>query len=136
MEVNLILKEIRRMFDYNQPDSIEVFHKFHHISLINKKCWTANDVNQRRKYRKQRWHRTTKFANCYWKMSKRKPQFTRFSSYEFDSFIPGYHVYQHIQIPVEGEMYNCTRESKNEQDCNAVARMYEDSRGPYSFSDI
>ena len=24
------------MLDYNQPDSIEAFHKFHHISLINK----------------------------------------------------------------------------------------------------
>ena len=29
-------KKRRRVFDYNQPDSTEAFHKFHHISLINK----------------------------------------------------------------------------------------------------
>ena len=55
------------------------------------------------------------------------PIYTCFSSYEFDSFIRGYHVYQHIWATVEGEAYNCTREPGNEQDCNAVAVMYEDS---------
>ena len=54
------------------------------------------------------------------------PIYTCFSSYEFDSFIRGYHVYQHIWTPVEGETYSCTREPGNEQDCNAVAVMYQD----------
>ena len=37
MEVYVILEEKRRkVLDYNQPDSIEAFNKFHHISLINK----------------------------------------------------------------------------------------------------
>ena len=54
------------------------------------------------------------------------PNYTCFSSYEFDSFIQGYHVYQHIWTPVEGETYSCTREPGNEQDCNAVVVMYED----------
>ena len=54
------------------------------------------------------------------------PICTCFSSYEFDSFIRGYHVYQHIWTPAEGETYSCTRELGNEQDCNAVAVMYED----------
>ena len=39
-----------------------------------------NDVNPRQKYRKQKWHRTTKFAICYWKMSKKKFQFTHVSA--------------------------------------------------------
>ena len=54
------------------------------------------------------------------------PIYTYFSSNEFDSFIRGYHVYQHIWTPVEGETYSCTREPGNEQDCNAVAEMYKD----------
>ena len=54
------------------------------------------------------------------------PIHTCFSSYEFDSFIRGYHFCQHIWTPVEGETYSCTREPGNEQDCNAVAVMYED----------
>ena len=29
-------KKRRGLLDYNQPDSIKAFHKFHHISLINK----------------------------------------------------------------------------------------------------
>ena len=49
---------------------------------------------------------------------------TCFSSYEFDSFIRGYHVYQHIWTPVERETYSCTHEPGNEQDCNAVAVIY------------
>ena len=52
--------------------------------------------------------------------------YTCFSSYEFDSFIRGFHVYQHIWTPVEGQTYSCTCEPGNEQDCNAVAVMYED----------
>ena len=52
--------------------------------------------------------------------------YTCFSLYEFDSFIRGYHVYQHIWTPVEEETYSCTREPGNEQNCNAVAVMYED----------
>ena len=47
-------------------------------------------------------------------------------SNEFDSLIRGYHVYQHIRTRVEGETYSCTREPGIEQDCNAVAVMYED----------
>ena len=54
------------------------------------------------------------------------PIHTCFCSYEFDSFIRRYHVYQHIWTPAEGETYSCTRETGNEQDCNAVAVMYED----------
>ena len=54
------------------------------------------------------------------------PIYTCFSSYEFDSFIRGYHVYQHIWTPVEGETYSCTREPGHEQDCNAVSVIYED----------
>ena len=54
------------------------------------------------------------------------PIYTCFSSQEFASFIRGYHVYQHIWTPVEGETYSCTCEPRNEQDCNAVAVMYED----------
>ena len=54
------------------------------------------------------------------------PICTCFSSYEFDSFIRGYHVYQHIWAPVEGKTYSCTREPENEQGCNAVAVRYED----------
>ena len=51
---------------------------------------------------------------------------TCFRSYEFDSFIRGYHVYQHIWTPVVGETYSCTRKPGNEQDYHAVAVMYED----------
>ena len=54
------------------------------------------------------------------------PICTCFRSYEFDSFIRGYHVYQHIWTSVEGETYSCTRKPGNEQDCHAVAVMYED----------
>ena len=54
------------------------------------------------------------------------PIYTCFSSYEFDSFIRGYHVYQHIWTPVEGETYSWSHEPGNEQDCNAVAMMYKD----------
>ena len=42
------------------------------------------------------------------------PIYTCFSSHEFDSLIRGYHVYQHIWTPVEGEIYSCTREPVNE----------------------
>ena len=31
------------------------------------------------------------------------PIYTCFSSYEFDFFIRGYYIYQHIWTPVEGE---------------------------------
>ena len=55
------------------------------------------------------------------------PIHTGFSSYEFASFIRGYHVYQHIWTPVEGETYSCTSEPGIEQDCNAVTVMCEDS---------
>ena len=53
------------------------------------------------------------------------PIYTCFSSYEFDSFIRGYHVYPHIWTSVEGGTYSCTRETGNDLDCNAVAVMYE-----------
>ena len=53
------------------------------------------------------------------------PIYTCFSSYEFDSFIRGYHAYQHIWTPVEGETYSGTRKPGNQQDCNAVVVMYE-----------
>ena len=61
------------------------------------------------------------------------PIYTCFSS-EFDSFIRGYHVYQHIWIPVEGETSSCTSEPGNEQDCNAV--VGHTGHGPHSFGDI
>ena len=51
--------------------------------------------------------------------------YTCFGLYEFDSFIRGYHVYQHIWTLVEGETYSWSREPENEQDCNAVAMMYK-----------
>ena len=51
---------------------------------------------------------------------------TCFSSYEFDSFIRGYYVYQHISSPFEVETRSCTREPGNEQGCNAIAVMYKD----------
>ena len=54
------------------------------------------------------------------------PIYTCFSSYEFDSFIRGYHLYQYIWTPAKGETYSCTCEAGYEQDCNAVAVMYED----------
>ena len=54
------------------------------------------------------------------------PIYTCFSSYEFDSFLRGYHVCQHISTPVKGDTYTCTREPGNEQDYNTVAVMYED----------
>ena len=54
------------------------------------------------------------------------PIYTCVSSYEFDSFIRGYHVYQHIWTRVKGETYSCTREPRNEQDCNAVAVISKD----------
>ena len=41
------------------------------------------------------------------------PIYTCFSSYELDSFIRGYHVYQHIWTPLEGETYSYTREPGN-----------------------
>ena len=73
------------MLDYNQPHSIEAFHKFYHMSLINKNQafvfgLRMNDVNPRQKYRKEKWHRTTKFAICYRKMSKKKCQLTHVSA--------------------------------------------------------
>ena len=53
------------------------------------------------------------------------PIYTCFISYEFDSFIRVYHIYQHVWTLVEGETYSCTREPGNEE-CNAVAVMYKD----------
>ena len=54
------------------------------------------------------------------------PIYTCFSSYEFDYFIRGYHIYQHIWTSAEEETYSCTREPGNEQDRNAVAVIYKD----------
>ena len=54
------------------------------------------------------------------------PIYTCFSLYEFDYFTRGYHFYQHIWTPAEGETYSCTREPGNDQDCHAAAVMYED----------
>ena len=54
------------------------------------------------------------------------PIYICFSLYEFDSFIRGYHVYPHMWTPVEEETYSFTHEPGNEQNCNAVAVMYED----------
>ena len=39
-----------------------------------------NDVDPRQKYRKQKWHITTKFAICHRKMSKKKFQFAHVSA--------------------------------------------------------
>ena len=46
---------------------------------------------------------------------------TCLSFFNFDSFIPGHHVYQHICTPVVGEKYCCIWEIENKQDKNAMA---------------
>ena len=58
-------------------------------------------------------------------VEKEIPIYTCFNSYEFDSFIRGYDVHQHILTSAKGETHRCTRERRNEQDCNAVAVKYE-----------
>ena len=63
---------------------------------------------------------------CFERCRRRNSNLHIFQLVKFDSFIRGYHVYQHIWTPVEGETYSCTREPGNEQDCNAVAVMYGD----------
>ena len=45
---------------------------------------------------------------------------TCLSFFNFDSFIPGDHVYQHIWTPVFGEKHCCIREIENKQDQNVV----------------
>ena len=91
-------------------------------------CWTANEwCKPKTKILNAKIAQNDKVRNLLLKDVKEEiPVYTCFSSYEFDSFIRGYHVYQHIWTPVEGETYSCTREPGNEQDCNAVAVMYED----------
>ena len=37
-------------------------------------------------------------------------------SFEVDFCIQGYHVYQSIWIPVDGEILSCTRETENGHD--------------------
>ena len=88
------------------PDSIEAFHKFHQISLINKnKAWTANEqCKPNTKILKAKMEQNNKVRDLLLKdVEEEIPIYTCFSSYEFDSFIRGYHLYQHIWTPVEGE---------------------------------
>ena len=63
---------------------------------------------------------------CFERCRRRNSNLHMFQLIKFDSFIRGYHVYQHIWTPVEGETSSCTHESGNEPVCNAVAVMYED----------
>ena len=118
------------MLDYNQPYSTETFHKFHHISLINENQAFVLDCElskPKTKILKAKTAQNDKVRDLLLKdVEEEIPIYTCFSSYEFDSFIRGYHVYQHIWTPVEGERYSCTCELGNEHDCNAVAVMYED----------
>ena len=63
---------------------------------------------------------------CFERCRRRNSNLHMFQLIKFDPFIRGYHVYQHIWTPVEGETYSCTREPGNEPDYNVVAVMYED----------
>ena len=104
MEVYLILeKKRRRVLDYNQPHSIEAFHKFHHISLINKNQAFVFDCEwskPKTKISKAKMAQNDKVRYLLLKdVEEEIPIYTCFSSYEFDSFIRGYHVYQHIWTP-------------------------------------
>ena len=103
------------MLDYNQPDLTEAFHKFHRIALINKNqafVLTANEWwKPKTKTSKAKMAKNDKVRDLLLKdFEEETPIDTCFSSYEFDSFIREYHVYQHIWTPVEGETYSCTRE--------------------------
>ena len=50
------------------------------------------------------------------------------SCFNFDSFIRGYHVYQHIwtNIFAVGEKYRCIQETENKQGNNAIAAVHEE----------
>ena len=63
-----------------------------------------NDINPRQKISKAKMRQNDKVRDLLLKGVREKIAiYTCFSSYEFDSFIRGYHVYQHIWTPVEGE---------------------------------
>ena len=53
-------------------------------------------------------------------------QHTSFS-YQFDSYIHGYHVYQSRWIPVEGEVWFSVQKLDNTRDVEAVALMKKPS---------
>ena len=53
-------------------------------------------------------------------------------TYEYDSFVRGFHVYMDIWNPVIGEILKCDREQTNEVDKHAVAIMCSDSLGKES----
>ena len=120
------------MLDYNQLDSTEAFHKFHHISLINKNhsfvldCEWSKPKTKISKAKMAQNDKVRDLLRCFERCRRRNSNFHMFQLVKFDSFIRGYHVYQHIWTPVEGETYSCTCEPGNEPDCNAVAVMYED----------
>ena len=48
------------------------------------------------------------------------------SSFNFDLFIRGHHVYRHIWTAVVGEEYCCIREMKHKQNKNTVAVVHEE----------
>ena len=86
-----------------------------------------NDVNPIQKISKAKMAQNDNICDLLLKdIEEEIPIYTCFNSYKFDSFIRGYHVYQHIWTAVKGETYSCTSEPGNELDCNAVAVMYED----------
>ena len=48
------------------------------------------------------------------------------SSFNFDLFIRGHHVYRHIWTAVVGEDYCCIRKMKNKQNKNTIAVVHEE----------
>ena len=51
------------------------------------------------------------------------------ATYEFDSFVRGYHAYKDIWNPRIGEISKCKREPTNDVDKHAVAIMRSNSLG-------
>ena len=51
------------------------------------------------------------------------------ATYEFDSFVRGYHAYMDIWNPRIGEVLKCKREPTNDADKHAVAIMRSNSLG-------
>ena len=125
----LFWRKKQRVLDYKQPNSIETFHKFHHNSLINKNqafvfdCeWMMQTQDKNIKSKNGTERQSLWFVT---KICRRKNSNLHMFQLVWISFIQGYHVHQHICTSVEGETYSCTRKPGNEQDCNAVAVMYE-----------
>ena len=51
---------------------------------------------------------------------------TCLSFFNFDLFIRGHHVYQHIYTPGIGEKYRCIQEIENKQDKNSIVFVHEE----------